>query len=158
VVWGGGVRPLAEFTVIGRAEPAGSKRAVPMGQRWGVIDDNAKSKVWKREVAQTAADVYAGDLLTGPLAVEFDFYVSRPRGHFGTGRNAGAVKDSAPLYPATRPDVLKLARGVEDALTGVVWNDDAQIVDERLTKRYGSPVRVEVRVWRPVAASAEVAA
>jgi predicted short-subunit dehydrogenase-like oxidoreductase (DUF2520 family) len=42
--------------------------------------------------------------------------------------------------------VLKLARGVEDALTGIVWRDDAQIVVEHLEKRYGSPARCEVRV------------
>ena len=36
------------------------------------------------------------------------------------------------------PDVLKLARGVEDALTGIVWRDDAQIVNESLNKVVGA--------------------
>ena len=42
--------------------------------------------------------------------------------------------------------MLKLARAVEDALTGIVWRDDAQIVDEQLSKVYGEPARVEVDV------------
>jgi len=42
--------------------------------------------------------------------------------------------------------VLKLARGVEDALSGILYMDDAQIVSERLTKLYGSPARVEITV------------
>jgi len=45
--------------------------------------------------------------------------------------------------------VLKLARAVEDALTGVIWADDAQIVDEVIRKRYGRPC---LQIWiRPVA-------
>src|SRR4051794_25363456 len=116
------MRPLVELTAIGKPQPAGSKRAVPMGERWGVIDDNPKSKDWKQIVARAAAEqTQLMELLTGPLEVHFVFYVQRPRGHFGTGRNVAKLKDSAPSFPATRPDVLKLARGVEDALTGVVW-------------------------------------
>jgi Holliday junction resolvase RusA-like endonuclease len=45
--------------------------------------------------------------------------------------------------------VLKLARAVEDALTGVLWRDDAQIAIEQLSKHYAErdePERVRVRV------------
>jgi Holliday junction resolvase RusA-like endonuclease len=49
-----------------------------------------------------------------------------------------------------KPDVLKLARAVEDALTGILYRDDAQIVTEVLRKRYGDPPRVEIRL-SPVA-------
>jgi len=35
-------------------------------------------------------------------------------------------------------------RAVEDALKGVVYVDDAQIVSELLDKRWGEPARVEV--------------
>lgn len=140
------------ITVYGEAQPAGSKRAVPLGGRspngrWGVVDANRKSEPWKAMVAQEAGEQYREPVLTIPLVVEFVFYVVRPKGHFGTGRNEGIVKDSAPAYPSKKPDVLKLARGVEDALTGVVWADDAQIVDERVAKRYGDQARVEIRVW-----------
>jgi Holliday junction resolvase RusA-like endonuclease len=37
---------------------------------------------------------------------------------------------------------------VEDALTGIVWEDDSQIIDERLTKRYGTPAGVLIVVER----------
>jgi Holliday junction resolvase RusA-like endonuclease len=140
------------IVVWGEAKPAGSKRAVPLGGknptgRWGVVDDNKQSGPWKRSVAQAAGEQYLGPLLLGPLTVEIVFVQTRPKVHFGTGRNEGIVKDSAPAYPAKKPDVLKLARAVEDALTGVVWRDDDQIVDERLAKRYGDRARVEIRVW-----------
>jgi Holliday junction resolvase RusA-like endonuclease len=33
---------------------------------------------------------------------------------------------------------------VEDALSGVTYRDDAQIVDERLRKHFGEPARVVI--------------
>lgn len=42
--------------------------------------------------------------------------------------------------------MLKLARAAEDALTGILWRDDAQICDEVIRKRYGEPARVEIEV------------
>jgi Holliday junction resolvase RusA-like endonuclease len=164
--------PILDIVIYGKAEPAGSKdaqvvykkgpggRPVPVIKDGRVVvnvrDDNPKSKGWKDQVAQTVGAARAGEaLVDGPVAVWFTFYRPRNIGDFGTGRNAGTVRNSAPAYPIVRPDVLKLARGVEDALTGVVWRDDAQIVDETLRKRYGEPARVEVRV---VAMAAQTAA
>ena len=49
-----------------------------------------------------------------------------------------------PPFPTARPDLLKLARAVEDAIQSVVYRNDSQIVDEVLHKRYGEPARVEV--------------
>jgi Holliday junction resolvase RusA-like endonuclease len=50
------------------------------------------------------------------------------------------------LWPLKPPDVLKTARAIEDALTGALWTDDAQIVSEYLAKRYGPASRVVVVV------------
>lgn len=135
------------FIVYGTAAPAGSKRVVPAGGRAGgrpiVIDDSKRSTPWKRDVAKEAAAAMLGrPLLEGAIALQLRFYLPRPKGHYGVR----GVLPSAPHYPIVRPDVLKLARGVEDALTGIVWRDDAQIVIEALVKRYGDPARVEVTV------------
>jgi Holliday junction resolvase RusA-like endonuclease len=139
------------FTVFGAAQPAGSKRAMHHKQSGKIIvlDSNPKSSDWKKIVGYTARQSYVGEVLTGPLAVTLRFYQPRPQGHYGTGRNASVVKASAANRPTGRPDVLKLARAVEDGLTGVVWRDDAQIVQESLEKQYGEPARVEISI-RPL--------
>lgn len=138
------------FTVYGVAQPAGSKRAFQNRHthRIVVVDDAKKSRPWKTDVAQAAgvAMVGRGELLDGPLLLELTFWMPRPKGHFGTGRNAGSVKGSAPRFPIVKPDVTKLVRAVEDALTAVVWRDDAQVVTQTAQKAYGEPARVEVRV------------
>jgi Holliday junction resolvase RusA-like endonuclease len=133
------------FTVYGKPAPAGSKRVVPAGGKRGgrpiIVDDSRRSRPWKGDVSSAAAAAMDGrPLLEGPLALELTFYVARPKGHYG----ARGLRPSAPAWPTVKPDVLKLARGVEDALTGQVYRDDAQVVRELLMKRYGEPERVEV--------------
>jgi Holliday junction resolvase RusA-like endonuclease len=149
------LRPSLIFTVFGKAKSAGSKRAFvhPASGR-AIVTEQVNNKSWKQEVATAGALArirapWGDELLLGAVAVEFTFYRPRPKGHYGTGRNAAVVKDSAPPAPTTKPDALKLARAVEDALTSILWKDDAQIVDERLRKVWGEPERCEivVRPW-----------
>lgn len=133
------------FFVEGRPQTAGSKTAFTNPKTGKAIvtesgDRNAK-KAWRedlREAARRAIESSGREWPTvAACEVEFVFHRRRPKGHFGSGRNAGVVKASAPAHPTSRPDVLKLARAAEDALTGIVWHDDAAIVDERLRKVWG---------------------
>lgn len=134
------------FAVPGLPKPAGSKRAfVYRDRRDGkmraaVTDDNPESRSWKTTVTEYARHAMSKErwavLFEEPLVVYIDFWLPRPRGHYGSGRNAGLLRAGAPPRPAVKPDLLKLARAIEDALTGVVYRDDALIVEEHLSKRY----------------------
>jgi len=140
-----------EFLVLGKARPAGSKRALPVKLKSGetktiVVDANKHSKPWKQQVAQTARCMYHGPLLDEPVALALIFVVPRPKSHFRTGKNSHLLRESAPDRPTVKPDLLKLARGVEDALTGIIYRDDALIVDEHLAKVYGEPEATIVRI------------
>ena len=128
------------FRVVGLPKPAGSKRAFRNPKTDGIIlvDSSGKpGKDWRAAVQHVALDVM-GDrpLLTCALALDVTFYLPRAKTHFGSGPNAGKLKDSAPVYPAKKPDVTKLLRAVEDSLTGVVWRDDAQVVNQGAHKVY----------------------
>lgn len=131
------------LTVYGIAQPAGSKRAFvhQHTKRVVVTDDARQSRPWKQEIAATAHAAMNGrELYAGALELRVTVYVPRPLGHFGKR----GLKDSAPVYPTTRPDLLKLARAIEDALTGIAYRDDAQIVTETIVKRYDDAPRVEI--------------
>ena len=148
------------FTVPGIPQPAGSKRGFPVKRKNGTIgvaisDANPKSRVWKQEVAQAAGDIYRGPLLTGPLHLEVTFQFPRPKSHYGTGKNAGVLKLSAPLYHTQKPDSTKLIRGVEDALTGIIWRDDSQVCCQTVNKRWGARAAAGVRII-PLADFADV--
>lgn len=146
------------FTVLGQPQTAGSKQSfVPLhkttkepfrrpngGIVVSTVDDNPKSKGWKKVVAKAAKEAHRGSLLSGPLAATFRFFRPRPQNHVGKLGLTKAGRES--LAPDTRPDVLKLARAVEDAMIGVIYEDDAQIVEEHLFKQWGEPARVEVEI------------
>lgn len=126
------------FYIAGVPAPAGSRKGFVNRKTGGVIMAPAskRSRPWQAAVSAAAAEAMSGELLAGPLELSVVFHMARPLGHFGTGRNRATVKPSAPAYPAVKPDATKLLRAVEDALTGVVWRDDAQVVDQHAHKRY----------------------
>lgn len=132
------------LTVYGAPQPAGSKTAGRSSSGKLFVRDASKgSAPWKRQVAQAAGEAMNGrDLMEGPLLLLAKFYVTRPAGHYG----ANGLRASAPAYPVKRPDTTKLLRAVEDAMTGIVWRDDAQVVVQQASKLFGEPARCELHV------------
>jgi Holliday junction resolvase RusA-like endonuclease len=107
-----------------------------------------RKKTWRADLkdAAKAAFDYQGEALwpSEPLSVHFVFVRARTGGHLRSGRHEGTVKEWAfDRRPVTRPDALKLARAAEDALTGILWHDDAQIVEEHLDKVFGDQVGLD---------------
>lgn len=134
------------FTVYGKPQPAGSKRGFVNRKTGKVIitDDAKSSRPWKQEVAGAAvAAMGERSPWDVPLEMSVTFYFARPKSHL---KADGAVKPKAPGWPSVRPDTTKLVRAVEDALTGIIFRDDALVVDQIASKRYGSPERCEIEV------------
>jgi Holliday junction resolvase len=59
---------------------------------------------------------------------------------------------SGAMLPAVKPDWDNIGKSISDALKGIVWIDDALVVDGRVLKRYSErpAVRVEVREFTPL--------
>lgn len=133
-------------TVYGTPAPQGSKSAKgsyldKSGNRHvRLVESSKKVKPWRADV-QAAAEAVVGARASGfpfagPLEAEMVFTLPRP-GRMPRERVVGAI-----ALPMAYPDVSKLARSTEDALTAAgVWLDDAQVVEyRRLGKRYvGEP-------------------
>jgi crossover junction endodeoxyribonuclease RusA len=77
----------------------------------------------------------AQSLFDGPVRVRIVFNRSRPKS-----------KRKKAMYAATRPDIDKLARAVLDAMTGIVFIDDAQVAGLIAEKRYADRASVEITV------------
>jgi Holliday junction resolvase RusA-like endonuclease len=127
------------FWVAGDPQPGGSKRGFYNAKLGRVIitEDNKRCAPWRAVVSEAAQQATTAPF-DGPLHVRFEFHKVRPKSHFGTGKYAGALKPSAPPYPTVKPDTTKLVRAAEDALKGICWRDDSQVVSQRASKRYGS--------------------
>lgn len=138
------------FFVPGLAKTSGSKNAF-YNKKTGktvITPANPKQKDWQAGVKWFAKQEFAGqDLWDGPICMSMAFIQVRPKGHFGTGRNAGKLKDWAKhRMPTGKPDLLKLGRAVEDAMNSVVYIDDSQIVEEHLRKAYGDKPGVYITI------------
>lgn len=154
--WPGAVS--VHFRTLGTPAPQGSKRVM----RGRLIDANAATlRPYRAALAADAMDALearCGDEATPTrmaVVVTAVFVLARPAGHWGSGRNAARLRPSAPAWPGVKPDVDKMARAVLDALTGVLWVDDAQVVDLHATKVYGAAPHTVVTVQAPPPQPAE---
>lgn len=126
------------FTVPGIPAPGGSKRGF-LHKRTGrviVTEDCKRSKPWRAVVALCAQE-HCREPFAGPVVVDVTFFMPRPKGHYRTAEaHLFDLKRSAPKYPTTKPDSTKLWRSTEDALKGICWADDSQVVVQTVRKLY----------------------
>ncbi|MFE4796160.1 RusA family crossover junction endodeoxyribonuclease [Streptomyces sp. NPDC056708] len=131
--------PVLTVSVYGLPAPQGSKKHIGHGR---MLESSIHVKPWREAVVwamrQEIIRHRGWTALTGPLEASMVFSFDRPKSHYGTGRNAGVLKASAPPRPALPPDLSKLARSTEDAITTAGgYKDDALLVGyRRLEKRY----------------------
>ena len=152
--WGDPWRVVCDFRVFGVPRPGGSKRAVRNKHTGKImmIDASKHVATWRQDVKAAAMEAWPGELIGEEIYLDVTYGLLRPKGHYGTGRNSAILKDSAPKYPHGTPDLGKLDRSTEDALTGTIYTDDKQIVGHRTDKQYlaagerpGAFVKVMVR-------------
>jgi Holliday junction resolvase RusA-like endonuclease len=140
---------LLVATIPGKPRPQGSmqlSRDPRTGKEWAKYGDQT---VLHRNLAVAVLRAeWEGDVaLDQPVAVRVTFQFARPKSHYGTGRNSGVLKGSAPLWHTSAPDGDKLCRLVGDALVVAgVLADDALIALWRAEKVWGdhSSTKVEV--------------
>ena len=107
------------------------------------VDPSAKDKKNLKIIVQEKAPEKP---LTCPLEVKLLFYFPRRKGDYGTGRNAGTLKDSAPVWHTVRPDCDNCIKLVMDALNGVFWRDDTVICKLETEKQYSERPRTEIYI------------
>lgn len=126
---------IVGFFVPGIPAPQGSKRHLGNGV---MVESSKRVKPWRADIRAEALR-HLGRPYDGPVSVDVMFVFPRPKRHLGTGRNAGIVLPSAPALHTQKPDLDKLLRAVGDALTGVAYRDDSQIVALHSWKRWAEP-------------------
>lgn len=123
---------LLRLVVYGTPGPQGSKSFKGMSKAGHAImvESSSKVKTWRDDVKAVALEIRRTDSaepLTGPLSVRMTFTLRKP---------LSAPKRTR-TWPAKYPDLSKLVRATEDALTAAgIWRDDAQVVELVTAKRY----------------------
>jgi Holliday junction resolvase RusA-like endonuclease len=111
-----------------------------------MIESSKKVAPWRDSVAWAALEAMAGrPPIDGPVRCQMVFVFPRPK-----SRKRTALHDR-------KPDLSKLIRSTEDALTtGGAWADDARVVEYVTTcKRYSDEMPpgsitsgAAIRIWR----------
>lgn len=120
------------FFVPGRPSPQGSKeyKGKNRAGKAILVESSKRVKPWREQIAWHARQQNP-EMLAGPVAMRLEFVMVRPQ----------RLPKSKPTPPATQRtgDIEKLARAVNDALSGICFRDDAQVIDMHLRKRIAEP-------------------
>lgn len=107
--------------IPGKPAPQGSKRHVGKGI---LVESSKEVGPWRERIALAMYQARI-DPIEGPVAVDISFVMPRP---------LSTPKRKTP--PAIKkPDVDKLLRACLDAMSGICFRDDSQVVQLRGTKR-----------------------
>lgn len=153
----GDIVGIYKFRAEGEAVPQGSFVAFN-----GKYDGKARLKssnekalnAWRKYVAEVAGykrPHWLRDLWDGPIGMAYLFVRERGDDYLVDGTT---LKKGARRLPDTAPDGDKLERAINDALTDVVFTNDARITDWAGRKRYAPPggkayVDLDVYLLRP---------
>lgn len=123
------------FVVLGAPATKGSTVSF-MGAHGIVTTSDCKGlAAWTQAVGWAAK--FSGVVLVPPprpVRVRVAFQFTRPK------------SDRTRIHHTVRPDIDKLARALLDALTGVGYHDDAQVVELTVEKSYGDDTRTTIHV------------
>lgn len=140
-----------DFFVRGTPAPGGSKKVVFIRDRTGhivyrngwplhkIVDDGAHNAAWKLDVERAARANHQGEPFSGPLRMVAEFLIQRPKWHHIGGKRSRPLRADAPTDHLQKPDCSKFLRSTEDAMTGVVYFDDHQVVQHSTGKRWADP-------------------
>lgn len=125
------------FTILGQPVAKGRPRfrRLPTGAVMAYTP--SKTGDYERRVRAVAGRTMDGHpAFSGAVSVRVMVNMEIPQSWSKIKRQQAA---SGVLLPISRPDLDNIVKAVLDAINGVVFNDDSQITDLILSKRYGPP-------------------
>jgi Holliday junction resolvase RusA-like endonuclease len=120
--------------VRGIPAPQGSK----IRTRYGMREASLLVEPWREAiVSEVMREGLQDRRMSGPLVLRATFFHKRLAAHYGTRKGEKYLREGAPVYVATTPDIDKVQRSTFDGLTqsGLIA-DDKFIVVVHLQQKY----------------------
>ncbi|MBR1418687.1 MAG: RusA family crossover junction endodeoxyribonuclease [Synergistaceae bacterium] len=136
---------IFKFEVPGAAVPQGRPRLTTIGG-YARAYDPPKCKAYKefvRECAIAQCRPDLNNLYLGAVEIKVTEYRAIPKS-WSKVRQLKAL--NGVIKPIIKPDTDNILKIIKDALNGVMWKDDAQVVHDDITKVYDAEPRVTVEV------------
>lgn len=137
--------PVAGLKLVVLGEPRAQKRHrnVNMGKFTRQYDPSAADKGDFLSVVQNKAPDKPFDV---PLMLSINFFFTRPKSHYKTGKNAHMLKDVVPVWHVSKPDTDNCFKFCTDALNKIFWRDDSLICNVNVKKQYSDNPRIEILI------------
>ena len=106
----------------------------PRFVRRNIVYDPSKKdkKQWLQKAIQHRPSIP----FDGPLKIYLEFYFSRPKNHYRSGKYSSELKKTAPHIHTNMPDIDNLSKFILDAMNKVFYEDDRQVVELNSHKEY----------------------
>lgn len=123
---------MLTITIPGEMRGKGRPRFSTRNGRPVAFTDSrtANAETWVRACA---AGVVTGAPLEGPISLRVEIGVPVPAS-WSKRKRADALAGA--VWPTAKPDLDNVLKLVGDALNGIVWRDDKQIVRAEVVRRY----------------------
>ncbi|WP_129596074.1 RusA family crossover junction endodeoxyribonuclease [Anaerophilus nitritogenes] len=100
-----------------------------------------KTKNYETLVKEMFAITYGQPLLENPLEINLKLYFSIPKSASKIKKN---LMENGNIRPIKRPDLDNCMKSITDALNGIAYKDDSQIIKATVEKYYSEVPRAEV--------------
>jgi Holliday junction resolvase RusA-like endonuclease len=105
--------------------------------------DPEKCRNYKAYVRMLAAQKMTEKPIEGPVEVWIRVY-RQPPTSWSKAKTTWAITGT--IRPTTKPDLTNLVKGIKDAVKGIIWRDDAQVVRLVVEKWYSDVPRAEMEI------------
>lgn len=133
---------MISFTVYGEPVAQGRPRATTV-KGYVRMYDPAKSRNYKDYVRLAAAEHAPDRLIESAIGLKLFVYRPIPK---SWSKKKQEQAERGEIVPTTKPDADNYLKAIKDALNGIIWRDDSQIVDVQVSKRYSVRPRIEIEV------------
>lgn len=133
---------MVSFTIPGNPVAQGRPRAARRGNRIMMYDPKP-SKDYKEYVAKIAKEYAPEEPTEAALGVQMKIYREIPK---STTKKDRKLINEGLKRPVVRPDTDNYTKAILDALNGIIYKDDSQIVDLKASKYYSDDPRVEIKI------------
>lgn len=132
-----------QLTILGSPKAQKRAKACQIAGHINIYDPSSKDK---GDLLRIIQDKAPEKPFSNPIVLTVCYFMPRPKGHYGTGKNTGKLKDNAPVWHTKKPDVDNLAKILFDVMSKVFFYDDSQICKLTVLKIYDEKPRTEILI------------